>query len=166
VLEVFRGKKISIKNILKGIKKNPLILASALGIIFLLLKIKLPNMIESTLSGLSKVATPLALVVLGGSFSFTKIRGNIKQILIGVLGKILIIPLIFIPLSIYLGFKNVELIALVVMFASPTAVASFTMAQQMDGDEALAGNLVVFSTAFSILTMFVIIFLLKQFSYI
>jgi predicted permease len=165
-LEVFRGKKIDIKSILNGVIKNPLIISSAIGIIFLFLKIKLPNMIEVTLSGLSKVATPLALVVLGGSFSFRNIKGNIKQILIGVLGKILIIPLIFIPLSIYLGFGKIELIALVVMFASPTAIASFTMAQQMDGDEALAGNLVVFSTAFSILTMFIIIFLLKQFSYI
>ena len=143
-----------------------LILASALGIASIFLHIKLPNMIDTTLSGLSKVATPLALVVLGGSFSFGKIKGMVKQISIGVLGKILVIPLIFIPLSIYFGFRNVELIALVVMFASPTAIASFTMAQQMDGDEDLAGNLVVFSTIFSIFTMFVIIFLLKQFSYI
>ena len=49
-----------------------------------------------------------------------------------------------------------------IMFGAPTAVSSFTMAQQMDGDSELAGQLVVFSSAFSILTIFIWIFILKQ----
>ena len=51
---------------------------------------------------------------------------------------------------------------LIALFASPTAVSSFTMAQQMDGDSQLAGQLVVFGSLFSILTIFLWVFSFKQ----
>jgi len=53
-----------------------------------------------------------------------------------------------------------------IMFAAPTAVSSFQMAKQMDGDADLAGQIVVFTSAFSIVTVFGWIFLLKQFALI
>ena len=61
-----------------------------------------------------------------------------------------------------MGFRDVQLAVLLSMSASPTAVSSYTMAQQMEGDDALAGQLVVYTTIFSILTVFLWIFLLKQ----
>ena len=53
-----------------------------------------------------------------------------------------------------------------IMFASPTAVSSFQMAMQMDGDSDLASQIVVFTSAFSIVTVFSWIFVLKQLSLI
>jgi len=70
------------------------------------------------------------------------------------------------PISIWLGFRDIELIALMLIFASPTAISSFTMAQKMDGDSELAAQIVVFTSAFCILTVFLWIFTLKQFSLI
>lgn len=166
VLEIFRGGRIDVKKIVKGIITNPLILSSMAGLILLFLNIKLPYFIEKSINDISKIATPLALIILGGSFEFNKVSGNIKQIFIGVMGKLIIVPIIFIPIAIKLGFRYIELATLMIMLTAPTAVSSFTMAEQMDGDGELAGQLVVFSSAASVFTIFIWIFIIKQLGYI
>jgi predicted permease len=165
-LEIFRCGKLDIKNTLKGIITNPLIIASVIGICFLVLEIKLPIAIEKSVSDISKIATPLSLILLGGSFAFTDVKIHLKQTIIGVTGRLVIVPLILMPISIWLGFRGVELLALMLIFASPTAISSFTMAQKMDGDSDLAAQIVVFTSACCIITVFLWIFTLKQFSFI
>ena len=165
VLEMFRGGKLEIKKVIKGIITNPLILASIIGMIMLVLKIKLPIVLEKTISDMSKIATPLALAVLGGSFKIEKITKNIKQIVIGVVGKLIIVPIIFIPIGIYLGFRDVELATIMIMLSAPVAVSSFTMAEQMEADGELAAQLVVFTSMFSVITIFLYIFVMKQLGY-
>ena len=110
---------------------------------------------------LSRVATPLSLVVLGGFFSFGAIQGYKKELLLGVVGKLVLSPLFIVPLAAVMGYRNQELVSLLIMFGSPTAVSSFTMAKQMDGDGDLAAEMVVFTTAVSVLTIFLWIFILK-----
>ena len=166
ILEIFRGGRIDVKKIVKGIITNPLILSSMAGLILLFLNINLPYFIEKSINDISKIATPLALIILGGSFEFNKVSGNIKQIFIGVMGKLIIVPIIFIPIAIKLGFRYIELATLMIMLTAPTAVSSFTMAEQMDGDGELAGQLVVFSSAASVFTIFIWIFIIKQLGYI
>jgi len=165
-LEIFRCGKLDIKNTLKGIITNPLIIASAIGLCFLALGIKLPTAIEKSVSDISRIATPLSLILLGGSFAFNDVKTHLRQTVIGVTGRLIIIPGILMPISIWLGFRDVELLALMLIFASPTAISSFTMAQKMDADSDLAAQIVVFTSAFCILTVFLWIFLLKQFSLI
>lgn len=166
ILESFRGGKIQIGKIIKGIISNPLILASLCGIIFLLLGIKLPKAVDKSISDMSKVATPLALFILGGSFKVSNVRNNIKPILIGTLGKLVLVPGIFIPIAIWIGFRGVELASVMIMLAAPTAVSSFTMAEQMDGDGELAAQLVVFTSALAVITIFLWVFITKQFGYL
>ncbi|MBW6410459.1 AEC family transporter [Clostridium weizhouense] len=166
VLEIFRGGKINLKETIKGIITNPLIVSSLLGIVFMLNGIRLPNVIEKTISDLSKVATPLALVVLGGSFKVNKIKGYTKQLIIGILGRLVVIPSIFVPIAIILGFRKIELATIMIMLAAPTAVSSFTMAEQMDGDSELAGQLVVFTSAFAVISIFLWVFFIKKLGYI
>lgn len=165
-LEVYRDSKVNIKNIIKGIAANPLIIASLCGIFMLLTEIKFPKFLDKTLLDLSKVATPLALVILGGSFEFTAIRGCSKQVLIAVLGKLVIVPGIFIPISIFAGFRDIELATLLIMFSAPVAVNSFTMADQMGADSELAGQIVVLSSTFAIFTIFFWIYIVKTLGYI
>lgn len=165
-LEIFKGGNIELKKILKGIISNPLIIASMIGLFTLFLGIKLPEPIEKTVNDISKIATPLALIILGGSFKLSDFKGYIKQLCIGVLGRLVIVPSILIPISTFLGFRGVELTSLLVIFASPTAVSSFTMAQQMDADSDLASQIIVFTSALSVVTVFLWIFILKQFGLI
>ena len=91
---------------------------------------------------------------------------RLREIIIGVAGKLIIVPAIFLPIAIAMGFRDAELVALLALFGSPTAVSSFTMAQQMGGDSELAGHLVVLGSLFSIITMFFWIFALKQLGFI
>lgn len=165
-LEIFRGGKINIKNIAKGVLTNPLIIASAIGLVFLFLGIKLPTAIEKTVSDISKIGTPLSLILLGGSFKFSSYKNYVKQLILSVVGKLIIIPCIFVPIAVSFGFRGVELASLLIMLGSPTAVSSFTMAEQMDADSELAGQIVVFSSGLSVLTVFLWIFILKQTSLI
>lgn len=165
-LEIYRGKKINIKKILKGIITNPLIIGSIAGLVMLVTKVRLPGVIEKTVADLSRVATPLALVILGGSFKFKAVKKRLKQLIFGVVGRLIIVPAIFIPMSIIIGFRDMELTTLLVMFSAPGAVSSFTMAQQMEADSELAGEIVVFSSAFAVFTMFCWVYIVKSLGYI
>lgn len=162
ILEIYRGSRINVPKILKGIITNPLIIGSVTGLLCLLLHIKIPLVLEKTISDLSKVTTPLALVILGGSFTFSSMKGNVKQIAIGVLGKLVIVPVICLSFALLIGIRGVGLAILMSIFASPTAVSSFSMAKQMDGDADLAGHLVVLGSMLSVVTMFIWIFIFKQ----
>lgn len=161
-LELFRGGKMNPKKILKGIVTNPLILASALGVLAMVTGFRFPAVLEEVVADVGGIATPLALIILGASFSFSAVKGHGKQLLLGLGGRLVLIPAIFLPIGIALGFRGPELAVLIALFASPTAVSSFTMAQQMDGDAQLAGQLVVFGSLFSILTIFLWVFSFKQ----
>ena len=162
ILEIYRGSRINVPKILKGILTNPLIIGSVIGLLCLWLHIKIPLVLEKTISDLSKVTTPLALVILGGSFTFLSMKGNVKQITIGVLGKLVIVPVICLSFALLIGIRGVGLAILMSIFASPTAVSSFSMAKQMDGDADLAGHLVVLGSMLSVVTIFVWIFIFKQ----
>ncbi len=165
-LEIFRCGKLDIKNTLKGIITNPLIITSVIGLSFLFWGIKLPTAIEKSISDISRIATPLSLILLGGSFAFTDVKTHLRQTVIAVVGRLVIIPGILMPISIWIGFRDIELLALMLIFASPTAISSFTMAQKMDGDSDLAAQIVVFTSALCTLTVFLWIFTLKQFGLI
>ncbi len=165
-LETFSQGQVNVKKILKGIVKNPLIIASALGILCLVASVPLPQAVEKTVSDLGKVATPLGLVSLGGFFKFSDTKRFIKQLVIIVTGRLILCPAAFLPIFIKMGFRDVELMALATMMGAPIAVSSFIMAQQQGADADLAGQSVAFTTLFSVFTMFLIIFELKQMRFI
>ena len=161
-LETFRGGKPNVKNMLKGVARNPLILSTVTGLVLLLLGIRLPGVVESTIQSVSKIASPMSLLVLGGTFEFSKLRGNLLEMAAGIAGRLIVVPALFLPVFAALGFRGVEMGAALVMLASPTAVSSFPMAIEMDADGTLAGQIVVGTTLFCIVTMFFWIFLLKE----
>lgn len=160
-LETFRGGKPSVKKMLLGIAKNPLIIASLLGLAFNLLNIPLYTDLRKTIINLGKVATPLSMVALGASFTFASTKVYRRQLLLGVSGKLIISPLLMVTLGALLGFRAETLVPVLIFFGAPTAVSSFPMAQQMDGDGELAASLVVFTSALSIVTIFLWVFALK-----
>ena len=164
-LELFNGKKPNLGKILIGIITNPLIIGSVLGIVFVVLKLSIPKPIYDTITDLSSIATPLAFVILGASFSFGDVRRYIKNVLIVLSAKLLVFPALFLGIALLLGFRGAPLAVLLTVFGAPIAVSSFTMAQQMGGDDKLAGQLVVVSSIFSIGTMFLLIFLLKELAF-
>ena len=165
-MEIFRGGSVNISSILKGIATNPLIIGCVIGFLFLFFKISLPTVIADTLSSLASVATPLALMILGGSIKFSKTKGYFRQIIYGLAGKLIVVPAIFLLIAVMLGFRQQELAVLVALYCSPVAVSSFVMAQQMDSDGDLAGQFVVLGAALSVVTVFLWVFLLKSLGFL
>jgi len=164
--EIFRGSNVNVKDIAKGIVRNPLIIASVLGLITLLLKIELPSLAVKAISDLGSVATPLCLVTLGASLDFSSFSANRKEIMIGTTSRLIVLPLIFIPLAILFGFRGPELASLAVLVAAPASASSFTLAQQMGGDNTLSAQLLVSTTLLSVVTVFGIFWMLTSMSLI
>lgn len=165
-LMVFGGEKGSPWRIVKGVLLNPLILGTLAGFLLWYFRIPIPSLLETPLRSLGSIATPLALFVLGASLDFSKARANIKLLVISVTGRLVVVPLIFLSLAVALGIRDVSLAALIAVYASPTSVSSFPMAQQMGGNGDLAGGQVVFTTVFSILTVFLWVFALKSLGFL
>lgn len=162
VLEVFRGGKPELKKIIKGIITNPLIIASAIGILTLVSGVKLNKIIAASIGDISKIATPLALVLLGASINLGKVKGNLKQLIIALSGKLVIIPLVGISVAALLGMRGGDIALLIAALSSPTAVSSYPMALQMDSDGELAAQIVAFGTTLCIITVFLWVFAAKQ----
>ena len=165
-LMVFGGEKGSPWRIVKGVLLNPLILGTLAGFLLWYFRVPIPSLIETPLRSLGSIATPLALFILGASLDFSKARANSKLLVISVTGRLVVVPLIFLSLAVALGIRDVSLAALIAVYASPTSVSSFPMAQQMGGNGDLAGGQVVFTTVFSILTVFLWVFVLKSLGYL
>lgn len=161
-LEVFRGGKPQMKDVLKGIVTNPLIIGGLTGLLFLILQIPLPDVIETTVNQLAAIGTPLAIVVLGASFDIGKVKDDAKDLSIVVVSRLLIVPGILLSSAYALGFSGPEFATILAIFAPPTAISSYTMAQQMGSNENLACNSVIFTTLFSSLSLFLWIFLFKS----
>ncbi len=166
VLPSKNGDKTSIWNVIKELRKNPLIISSLLAIVFLKLEIDLPILLQETMLDVAAIATPLALIALGASFKMTGLKKYKKSLTIGVLGKLIFLPLIFIPLSVFLGFRNMELTALMAMFSTPTAITSYTMAQVMGANDELAGQIVVVTSIASVVTIFICVSILQYYQLI
>ena len=160
-LERYRGGKVSPGKLLKGIATNPLILGCALGAVLLLLNLRLPAFLEKAVSDVAKIASPLAMVALGASFTFSSVKGCLKELIITVSSRLILVPLVTLTAAILLGFRGEHLACLLIIFGAPTAVSSFSMAQQMGGDEQLAAQIVVVSSGLCLATLFVWIFALN-----
>ena len=159
-LESFRNGKIKFKPLLKGIITNPLIIGCVIGLLFVATGVKLPLILEDAVGNVSKIASPLAMIVLGASFTFSSLKGYVRDVSITVAVRLVILPLIMLTIAVLMGFKGEALACLMVAFGSPVAVSSFAMAQQMGGDEKLAAQIVVISSAFCLVTLFGWIFVL------
>lgn len=160
-LEVYRGGKANLKKILIGIAKNPLIWGALIGYLVMQLQIPVPEFLRSTVSKLASVASPLALFALGGSIDLRAFRNNLKSLAISLSGRLVFAPLLMLCVAYAIGLRGPEFAVLMIVFGSPCAVSSYTMAAQMDGDAELAAQQVMLSTILSAVTMFIMIFLFK-----
>ena len=177
------GHKADIKDVLIKIAKNPLIIGVVCGLITLGIRSLIPvnadgellfslsgslKFLYDAINNLAKISSPLALVVLGGLFDFSAVKGMLKEIIIGTAARVAVVPFAVIGLAVilskYTGLINFDATvypALVALFGSPVAVSSAIMAQEMDNDGTLAGQLVVWTSIMSIFTIFLSILILR-----
>lgn len=168
------GEKKSVKSILRNIVTNPLIVGVAAGLVCLGIRTlqtlifgeavftirEQLQFVYKTLTNLKSIASPLALVILGGQFEFSAVKGMFKEIAVSTVWRVVLAPLLGIGGAIVLSRLGViscgvnEYPALIALFGSPVAVSSAIMAGSMGNDEQLATQLVVWTSLCSIVTIF------------
>ena len=147
--------------ILKNIATNPLIIGILLGVVFLLAKIPIPAAADKTLTYLANLTTPLALISLGANFRMESLKGRVGYALIGALTKTVILPAAAVTAAALIGLRGPSLGVVLICFGAPTAVSSYIMAKKMGNDHELAAQILLLSTLFCVLTIFVGIFILR-----
>lgn len=162
VLEMFRNKeRTSARTFIVNLCKNPLLEGAVIGFVFFLLQIKIPSSVESVISSFASMTSPLALFLLGATLHFSEIGKNLRCIVITLGIKLFVVPAAALMIGSLVGLREVELVLFVVIYATPIAVSSYPMAQNMGSDGELAGQLVVISTVASLFTLFLWIYFLK-----
>lgn len=156
----------AVKKACINVAKNPLILGILAGLPFALLRLPVPTMLDSALSSIGATATPIALLVVGASFSGSEAMKRWKGAVVSALVKLFLLPTIFLPLAAVLGFRNSQMIAILIMAGSPTTVASFVMAKNMRADGTLTANAVLLSTALSAVSITLWLYLMRAFGWI
>lgn len=155
-----KGLKL-VKKLLKGIVTNPIIIGIFAGFIPALLKFQMPTLIDKTLISVASATTPLALLSIGGAFSFKNATARLKPAVVASSIKLVILPLVFLPVAVYFGFKNDSLVAILIMLASSATPSGYIMAKNMHNDSVLASNIIVLTTLFSSITLTFWVWILK-----
>ena len=170
-------KRVSVLSILKKIVTNPLILGVFTGIVFLAIRFLIPTnevgakiftikqnlpFVYKTISMLAQSASPIALIALGGNFTFSAVARLKYKIIAGVFARTVLCPLVCLSLALKFGFGSLEFPALIALYGTPLAVSTVPMTAEMGSDSELAGQLVVWTTLCSAFTLFVIIFVCRQ----
>lgn len=161
LFEMYSDKKNNKKALLFNVLKSPMVFSGILGLFFLLTKLEIPKLLLSQVESVSKLATPIALLCLGGTFKIQALKHHKKALLMACTGKLIIVPIAFLSIAILLGFRGMELATLMAMFAAPVASSSFPMAQELGGNGELAGEIVVMTSLLSIITVFTWVLLLS-----
>ena len=153
--------KQKIKAACINIAKNPIILGILTGLIVGLLGIDFPVIVDKTVNSVAQMATPLALITIGAGFEGRKALAKIRPTIAASMIKLVIQPLIFLPVAAWMGFRGEQMIAILIMLASPTTPSCYIMAKNMDNDGVLTASVIVMTTLLAAFTLTGWIFILQ-----
>ena len=168
VLSVFKPgnnsfDKALVKKTLKGIATNPIIIGIVAGFVWSALKLPMPSILHKTVSSIGATATPMGLMSMGATFEMKKATSKMKPILVAVFMKLVGFCAIFLPVAAMLGFRNEQLIAILVMLGSATTVSCFVMARNMGHEGTLSSGVIMMTTLLSAFTLTMWLDVLRSF---
>lgn len=168
VLSVFKPgnnsfDKALVKKTLKGIATNPIIIGIVAGFVWSALKLPMPLILHKTVSSIGATATPTGLMSMGATFEMKKATSKMKPTLVAVFMKLIGFCAIFLPVAAMLGFRNEQLIAILVMLGSATTVSSFVMARSMGHEGTLSSGVIMMTTLLSAFTLTMWLDVLRSF---
>lgn len=146
-------KKAKIRQAGINICKNPIILSILAGLIVGLLGIQFPTLVNKTVSNVAQMATPLALITIGAGFEGRKALAKIAPTMAASMIKLVLQPLVFLPVAAWMGFSGEKMIAILIMLASPTTPSCYIMAKSMNNDEVLTASVIVTTTLMAAFTL-------------
>lgn len=161
-----KERRMNIRYTIFEIIRNPLVLAVIFSIPFSYFKVELPFIADRTINYLAALALPLALLGIGGFMNFTEIKKGFILSLYSSALKLIVFPVIMTYGAYMFGFRGYDLGLLFILFACPTAIASFIMAEAMGSNSKLAANILLMTTLASLITITIGLFILKEYNLI
>lgn len=155
--------KALVKKTLKGIATNPIIIGIVAGFVWSALKLPMPLILHKTVSSIGATATPMGLMSMGATFEMKKATSKMKPTLVAVFMKLIGFCAIFLPVAAMLGFRNEQLIAILVMLGSATTVSCFVMARNMGHEGTLSSGVIMMTTLLSAFTLTMWLDVLRSF---
>ena len=155
--------KALVKKTLKGIATNPIIIGIVAGFVWSALKLPMPLILHKTVSSIGATATPMGLMSMVATFEMKKATSKMKPTLVAVFMKLVGFCAIFLPVAALLGFRNEELIAILVMLGSATTVSCFVMARNMGHEGTLSSGVIMMTTLLSAFTLTMWLDVLRSF---
>ena len=143
--------------LLRSVMTNPLLLACIVGLGWSLTGIAFPLWLSNTCRTVGQMSLPLALLGVGVSLATTKVRGQVSLSVLAALLKVAIAPLVGVLVINWFGLSTTERMIALLYLGCPTAIASYIMAEQLGGDEALTSNTIVLSTLLSAVSLAIIL---------
>ncbi|MFD1091499.1 AEC family transporter [Providencia vermicola] len=153
VLALSSGKKVSVKQLLLPIIKNPLIISCVIGILLNLSPVGLPFGSEQLLKLLAAASLPLGLICIGGALQTTTLRKEFKPIMLSTLLRLLAMPVLTLIMAKLFSLPNLETILLVIFFAIPTAPTAYILTRQLNGDSQLMAGIITLQTIIAVFTL-------------
>ena len=155
-----------VKKTAKNIVTNPIILGIAAGLLWSVLRIPKPVILQKTVQNIAVLATPLGLIAMGASFEAKSAAKNIRPSIAAAAIKLVGLAAAFLPIAVILGFRQEKLVAILVMLGSATTVSSFIMAKNMGHEGSLTANTVMLTTCGSAFTLTFWLYLMKTLAFI
>lgn len=154
------------KKTAKNVLTNPIIIGIALGMLWSVCKLPQSVMFTKTITYLGNMASPLALIALGASFEFYDVKEKWKETAGVTCTKLLLWCMIFLPVAIYMGFRDEKLVAILVMLGSATTSSCFIMSKNMGHRGVISSCAVMVTTLLSSFTLTMWLFVLRMGGYI
>lgn len=164
LFEAFSGREHSSPGkLLLNVIKTPLVAGLITAVPFRLLHIHIPDMLYTPVAQFSDATVPLALFVLGGTLRFSSLKKNMNTVTAVFILKLILVPAIMLAVTSCFGFTNMERFVIFTLYSTPMATSVFSMAQGMNADSELAGEIIVVTTVGSVITLFLWIFGMNSF---
>lgn len=155
-----------LKTTLRNICKNPILIGILAALPFAFFDIQFPAPINKGISYLAGTASPLALLSIGAGFEGRKAIKKIKPTLCAAFIKLFALCALFLPLAVSLGYRNQELVGILIMLGSPSTVSCYIMAKNTRNDEVLTSSIIVLTTLLSSVSLTMWIYLLHSMGYL
>ena len=150
-----------LKKTLKGIITNPIIIGIVVGLLWSAFRLPFSGIPAKTVTSIGNMATPMGLMAMGATFDIHKASAKAKPSIVAAVMKLVGFAAVFLPIAAGLGFKNEEIVAILVMLGSATTVSSYVMAKNMGHEGVLTASTVMLTTMFSAFTLTGWLYILK-----
>ena len=161
-----RNIRVLIKQAVKGVCTNPIIISLFAGLAFSYVEVDVPGIANDAISCIARMTTPLALVCIGASFKGTTAIKMLGPTLTATLIKLIIQPMIFLPIAAKMGFGVAEMAAVLVMLGAPTTPSCYIMAKNMGHEGTLTASIVALTTLLSAFSVTFFVFIMKSVGWI